>query len=337
MHILTTGGAGYVGSHCARAFARAGHRVTVLDDLSEGNEAAVGDLALVRADIRDTRAVARALAESGADAVAHYAALVSVPASIGDPRAYWSVNVAGTQSLLDAMVETGVRRLVVSSTAAVYDHEAAMPLSEDAPTRPATPYGASKLAMEHLVRDYAQAYGLAATALRYFNAVGAEADGSHGEARRVESHVVPLLMEFALGKRRGFKVFGTDWPTPDGSCVRDFVSLDDLASAHVLALEAAEPGSFSIYNLGTGEGTSVLEMVAAAEAVVGRPLGVEAAPRRPGDPPVLVADATRIRETLGWRPERSGIEDVLRAAWAWHGARPDGYAEIGLRTGGDTR
>ncbi|MEL6264763.1 MAG: UDP-glucose 4-epimerase GalE [Pseudomonadota bacterium] len=325
MRILATGGAGYVGSHCLRRFRASGHHVVALDDLGEGNAAAVGDAPLVVADIRDSAAVAAAIAEHRIDAVAHFAALASVPASIADPRAYWSVNVAGTQALLDAMVETGVTRLVVSSTAAVYDHEAEMPLSEHARLAPATPYGSSKLAMEHLVRDYATAYGIGATALRYFNAAGAEPDGAHGESRRAESHVVPLLMLFALGKRPAFKVFGTDWPTRDGSCIRDFVSLDDLADAHLMALEAGQPGSFAVYNLGTGTGTSVLEIVAAAERVIGRKLAVEPAPRRPGDPPVLVADSARVREALGWEPRSSGIEEILRAAWAWHSGSPDGY------------
>jgi UDP-glucose 4-epimerase len=265
MKILATGGAGYVGSHCVRRFAALGHEVVVLDDLSEGNRGAVAG-PLVVADIRDTEAVARALADHRIEAVAHFAALISVPASIADPRGYWSVNAEGTRSLLDAMVDTGVRRLVVSSTAAVYDHGAEMPLSETSPLAPATPYGTSKLAMEHMVRDYAAAYGLSAAILRYFNAAGAEPDGSHGEARRVESHVVPLLMEFALGLRPAFKVFGTDWDTRDGSCIRDFVALPDLADAHLLALEGAEPGTAEAYNLGTGQGTSVLELLAAAWA-----------------------------------------------------------------------
>ncbi|MEM6487845.1 MAG: UDP-glucose 4-epimerase GalE [Pseudomonadota bacterium] len=324
MRILATGGAGYVGSHCLRRLAGAGHHVVALDDLSEGNVAAAEGLPLVRADVRDRAAVAAALREHRIDAVAHFAALISVPASITDPRAYWSVNLGGTHALLDAMVEVGVKRLVCSSTAAVYDHAAAMPLSERSTLAPATPYGSSKLAMEHLVRDYAVAYGLATTCLRYFNAAGAEGDGSHGEARRVESHVVPLMLEFALGKRAAFKVFGTDWPTPDGSCIRDFVSLDDLADAHALALAAAKPGEPAVYNLGTGQGTSVLEMVAAAETVIGRPLGVTHAERRPGDPPVLVADSSAIREALGWRPTL-GIDEILRAAWAWHARHPEGY------------
>ncbi|MEM6973048.1 MAG: UDP-glucose 4-epimerase GalE [Pseudomonadota bacterium] len=325
MRILATGGAGYVGSHCLRRFRDLGHEIVAYDNLSEGNAAALDGILLVKGDIRDRATLAEALTRHGIDAVAHFAALISVPASIGDPRAYWSVNVVGTQCLLDAMVETGVTRLVASSTAAVYDHAAAMPLSEASALAPATPYGSSKLAMEYLIRDYARAYGLSASCLRYFNAAGAAPGGAFGEARRIESHVVPLLMEFVLGKRAGFKVFGTDWPTADGSCIRDFVHLDDLADAHLLALEAGQTGETAVYNLGTGQGTSVLEVIAAAERIIGRPLGVEHAARRSGDPAVLVADAAAIGRDLGWVPQRSSIEAILADAWAWHGAHPDGY------------
>ncbi|MEM7498307.1 MAG: UDP-glucose 4-epimerase GalE [Pseudomonadota bacterium] len=325
MRILCTGGAGYVGSHCLRHFRARGHEVVAFDNLAEGNRAAVGDAPLVVGDIRDRDALRAALSAHRIDAVAHFAALISVPASIKDPRAYWSVNVEGSQALLDAMVDTGVTRLVVSSTAAVYDHDAPMPLRETSALAPATPYGTSKLAMEHMVRDYARAYGLAATALRYFNAAGAEPDGSHGEWRREESHVLPLLMLFALGQRPAFKVFGQDWPTADGSCVRDFISLTDLAAAHLLALEGAASGEMAVYNLGTGHGTSVLELLGAAEEVIGRPLGWTPDARRPGDPAVLVADAELIAERLGWRPTVSSIREIVAAAWAWHESHPQGY------------
>ncbi|MEM9763668.1 MAG: UDP-glucose 4-epimerase GalE [Pseudomonadota bacterium] len=330
MRILCTGGAGYVGSFCLRHFAAAGHEVVAFDNLSEGNaDAVAGAGPLVEGDVRDRAALVAAMRAHRIDAVAHFAALISVPASLSDPASYWSVNAHGSQVLLDAMVEAGVGRLVVSSTAAVYDHAAAMPLSESSALAPATPYGTSKLAMEHVVRDYARAHGLAATALRYFNAAGAEPDGSHGEWRRAESHVVPLLMLFALGKRPAFKVFGTDWETRDGACLRDFVSLQDLAAAHLLALEKAVPGEMGVYNLGTGRGTSVLELVTAAEKVIGRPLGWEAAERRAGDPPVLVADAARAGEVLGWHAQSSSIEAILAAAWAWHSSHPDGYGPHG--------
>ncbi|MEM9781769.1 MAG: UDP-glucose 4-epimerase GalE [Pseudomonadota bacterium] len=325
MRILATGGAGYVGSHCLRRFRAAGHEVVALDDLSEGNSDALGGAPLVRADLQDRAALVEAMTAHRIDAVAHFGALISVPASISDPQAYWAVNGEGTRCLLDAMVETGVKRLVVSSTAAVYDHHAPMPLSEASALGPATPYGSSKLAMEYMVRDYAAAYGLSAACLRYFNAAGATPDGGYGEARRIESHVVPLLMEFALGKRPSFKVFGTDWATRDGSCIRDFVHLDDLSDAHLMALDAGQPGRTAVYNLGTGNGTSVLELIAAARQVTGLNLDVEHAPRRPGDPATLVADATAIRRDLGWTPKRSSIQEILADAWAWHKSHPDGY------------
>lgn len=326
MRILCTGGAGYVGGHCHRAFLASGRQSWAFDDLIEGNREAVSPDRLIVGDIRDAEAVARALRDHRIDAVAHFAALVSVPESLKAPRDYWSVNVEGARAVLDAMVETGVRRLVLSSTAAVYAHDVEMPIREDARLDPATPYGTSKLAMEMMARDYAARYGLAATALRYFNACGAEHDGAHGEARRAESHVIPLMLESALGRRGAFKVFGDDWPTRDGSCVRDFVSVQDLAEAHRLALEGAEAGGLAVYNLGTGTGTSVLELLAAAERVIGRSIPCERAERRPGDPPVLVADSGRIAAALGWRPTRSSIDSIIGAAWAWHSAHPDGYA-----------
>jgi len=325
MRVLCTGGAGYVGGHCHRAFLAQGCESWVFDDLSEGNREAASPDRLVIGDIRDTEAVARALRELRIDAVAHFAALVSVPEALKEPQGYWSINVEGARSVLDAMAATGVRRLVLSSTAAVYAHDVAMPISEDARLDPATPYGATKLAMEMMARDYAARFGFAATALRYFNACGAETGGAHGEARRAESHVVPLLMESALGRRGPFKVFGDDWPTRDGSCIRDFVSVQDLAQAHRLALLNAAPGALAVYNLGTGSGTSVLELLQAAQQVIGRPIPHERAPRRPGDPPVLVADSARIGAAMGWSPAHSSIETILRDAWAWHSAHPHGY------------
>ncbi|MEM6680530.1 MAG: UDP-glucose 4-epimerase GalE [Pseudomonadota bacterium] len=329
MRILCTGGAGYVGSHCLRHFRDAGHSVVALDDLSEGNREAVDGVPLEVADIRDEVAVERILRAHRIEAVVHFAALVSVPGSLAAPEAYWSVNLGGTLALLNAMRAAGVMRIVASSTAAVYDHDAAMPLSEASPLAPATPYGTSKLAMEQAIRDYARAHGMAGTCLRYFNAAGADADGRHGEARLKESHVLPLLMLYALGRREAFRVFGTDWPTPDGSCVRDFVALPDLAAAHLLALEGAVAGEMAVYNLGTGRGTSVLELVAAAERMIGRSLDCAPAPRRPGDPPVLVADASLIKRRLGWAPQASDVEQIVSAAWAWHSRHPAGYGDRG--------
>ena len=239
MRVLLTGGAGYVGSACFRAFRRRGIEAFVLDDLSEGHAAAVEPDRLDVADLRDTEATARVLRDRDITHVVHFAARTSVPESIADPSGYWSVNVDGSRSLLEAMRATGVGRIVFSSTAAVYAHGLDRPIRETDPIVPATPYGTSKLAVEHLLEGYSTAYGFGATALRYFNASGADADGLNGEAHSSETHVIPLLVQAALGQRPGFKVFGDRWPTPDGSCVRDFVSVLDLAEAHLLALRDA--------------------------------------------------------------------------------------------------
>lgn len=327
MRVLLTGGAGYVGSACFRHLRRLGVEAFVLDDLSEGHAEAVDPTRLHLGDLRHAEVVARVLRERRIDTVVHFAAKTSVPKSIADPSGYWSTNVDGTRSLLDAMRETGVRRIVLSSTAAVYAHGLDRPIREDDAIAPATPYGCSKLAAEHLLQGYAEAYGFAATALRYFNAAGADDDGRHGEAHREETHVIPLLLEAALGRRAAFRVFGGGWNTADGSCVRDFVSVRDLADAHLRALREAKRGSFRRYNLGSGQGTSVRELLSAAERVARRPIPhvVEAA--RAGDPPVLVADIARARAELGWVPRHSGIDGILATAWRWHSAAPHGYRD----------
>lgn len=332
MRILLTGGAGYVGSACFRDFRRKGIEAFVFDDLSEGHAGAVEPDRLDVGDMRDTEAVARCLRDRDIDHVVHFAALISVPGLIADPSGYWSVNVDGSRSLLEAMRSTGVGRIVFSSTAAVYAHGLDRPIRETDPIAPATPYGTSKLAVEHLLQGYADAYGMGATALRYFNASGADADGRHGEAHGVETHAIPLVIETALGRCAAFKLFGDHFSTPDGSCIRDFVSVLDLADAHLRALERLEPGRMERYNLGTGRGTSVKEVLAAAGKVAGRPVAHRIEPPRPGDPQILVADASRARAGLGWTPRRSGIEDILDTAWRWHAATPLGYRERGAES-----
>jgi UDP-glucose 4-epimerase len=318
MRVLLSGGAGYVGSACFRAFRRKGVEAFVLDDLSEGHVGAVERDRLDVADIRDPAAVERVLRERGIDHVVHFAARISVPQSIADPSGYWSTNVDGSRSLLEAMRATDVKRIVFSSTAAVYAHGFDRPIREDDRIEPGTPYGTSKLAVEHLLQGWADAYGFGATALRYFNAAGADANGLNGEAHREETHALPLLIQAALGQRPGFKVFGTDWPTVDGSCIRDFVSVLDLAEAHWLALRNLEPGRMERYNLGTGTGSSVLSLLKAAEKIVGHPIPHQLEARRPGDPPFLVADATRAREKLGWVPKHSDLDQLLSTALRWH-------------------
>ncbi len=318
MRVLMCGGAGYVGSACFRHFRRLGIEAFVLDDLSAGHVAAVEIDRLDTADIRDTGAVADVLRRRGIDHVVHFASLISVPQSIADPSRYWSVNVDGSRSLLEAMRSEGVERIVFSSTAAVYAHGFDRPIREDDRISPATPYGTSKLAVEHLLEGYAAAYGIGATALRYFNAAGADLDGRHGEAHRQESHVIPLVIQAALGQRSRFDLCGADWDTPDGSCIRDFVSVVDLADAHLRALRRVKPGAMRRYNLGSGVGTSVRDLLAAAQEVAGRPVPSEVKPRRAGDPARLIADITRAQADLGWVPRHSDARSLLGSAFAWH-------------------
>jgi UDP-glucose 4-epimerase len=318
MRVLLTGGAGYVGSACYRAFREQGIEAFVLDNLSEGHAAAVDADRLDVVDLADTDAVAAVLRDRRIDHVVHFAARTSVPESILDPSGYWSTNVDGSRSLLEAMRATRVSRIVFSSTAAVYAHGFDRPIVETDPIAPATPYGTSKLAVEHLLQGYADAYGFGATALRYFNAAGADASGAHGEAHRHETHVIPLLVQTALGQRDVFRIFGSDWPTPDGSCIRDFIAVQDLAAAHLLALQKLETGKMERYNLGSGKGTSVLELLRAAQAVTGGAVAHSKEASRPGDPAMLVADISKAARGLGWQPRHSSPEAILANAWRWH-------------------
>ncbi|MCI0651392.1 MAG: UDP-glucose 4-epimerase GalE [Planctomycetes bacterium] len=326
MRILLTGGAGYVGSACLRWLLRHGHDPLAYDDLSEGNAAAVPAERLLRGDILDGKTLAATLRERRIDAVMHFAALASVPKSIDQPEAYWRTNVLGTKCLLDAMLASNVKILLFSSTAATYSFDAPMPLAEDSPQVPQVPYGTTKLAAEHIIRDYARAHGLGYAILRYFNAAGADPDGGFGEHRREETHLVPLILYAALGKRRKVFIYGTDWPTRDGSCVRDYVHTDDLALAHQLAVEGLRPGMGRIFNVGSGTGTTVLEALRACERVVGRPIPQEIVARRPGDPAVLVASPAKLERELGWQPRFPRIDEIVETAWRWHHGHPDGYA-----------
>jgi UDP-glucose 4-epimerase len=328
MKILLTGGAGYVGSACLRWLLKHGHDPIAYDDLSEGNTAAVPDASsrLIVGDIASTDDLAEVLRQRGIEAVMHFAALASVPDSIADPEAYYRVNCGGTKSVLDAMRATGVRKILFSSTAATYGFHSEMPLRESSPQTPETPYGSTKLAAEWLIKDYARAYGLGFTLLRYFNASGADPDGEFGEDRRHEGHLIPLIFHAALGRRPKIMIYGDDYPTPDGSCVRDYIHTDDLAQAHQLAVESLEVGMGRAYNLGSGTGASVREVLRACETVAGRPIPHEVADRRPGDPAVLVATPAKIMRELGWSPRRSDIGEIVRTAWEWHRRHPNGYA-----------
>jgi UDP-glucose 4-epimerase len=323
MRLLVTGGAGYIGSIVAQRLLARGHEVTVLDSLYRGHRAAVpAGAEFVQADLLDPDALAHAF-ETTYDGVLHFAALTLVGESVEQPERYYRGNVVGSLNLLDAMRAAGAKRIVFSSTAATYGQPDTVPISEDVPQRPVNAYGGSKLAVDRMLTDEARAHGLAAVSLRYFNVAGAS--GPLGEDHDPETHLVPLILQAAAGTREYVSIFGTDYPTRDGTALRDYVHVDDLATAHVLALERAEPDRHDILNLGSGTGYTVREVIDAARAVTGREFEVREGPRRPGDPAALVASGERAREALGWAPERS-LERMIEDAWTWHQAHPRGYA-----------
>ncbi|MFD8591158.1 UDP-glucose 4-epimerase GalE [Streptomyces sp. NPDC059637] len=307
---LVTGGAGYVGGAVAAHLLEAGHRVTVLDDLSTGFAEGVPEGAeFVRGRVQDA---ARVL-DPSYDAVLHFAAFSQVGESVADPEKYWRNNVGGSMDLLAAMRGAGVRRLVFSSTAATYGEPSSVPITEDAPTAPTSPYGASKLAVDHMIAGECAAHGLAAVSLRYFNVAGAH--GRFGERHDPESHLIPLVLQVALGRREAISVYGDDYPTPDGTCVRDYIHVSDLAEAHLLAVEKAVPGEHLVCNLGNGAGFSVREVIDTVRKVTGHPVPEVVAPRRGGDPAALVASADRARERLGWKPARTDLAAIVADAW----------------------
>jgi len=317
--LLVTGGAGYVGSVNAARLIESGHEVVVLDDLSTGHADAVPEGArFVRGDIND---VIDAVLAEGFDGVLHFAAKSLVGESMVDPAKYWQGNVVTSLRLLDAMREHGTPRLVFSSTAATYGEPEEVPISETAPTRPTNTYGASKLAIDHAITSYAAAHGLAAVSLRYFNVAGAH--GSIGERHAVETHLIPLVLQVALGQREQIQIFGEDWPTEDGTCVRDYIHVTDLADAHLLALENAVAGEHRIYNLGNGTGFSVKQVIETCREVTGHPIPAAVAPRRAGDPAVLVASSERARTDLGWKPERADLTGIVRDAWEFTRSRQE--------------
>jgi UDP-glucose 4-epimerase len=321
--LLVTGGAGYVGSVVASQLIEGGHETVVLDNLAKGHRDAVPDGArLVEGDLLDEAFVRETLAE-GFDGVLHFAALSLVAESVEQPERYYRNNVGGTLNLLEAMSGAGVSRLVFSSTAAVYGEPEEVPIPETATTVPTNPYGASKLAVDGLIGAVSRARGLAATSLRYFNVAGAS--GRFGEDHHPETHLIPLVLQAAAGTRDSVKLFGTDYPTRDGTAIRDYIHIEDLGRAHLMALEAALPGEHRVYNLGNGAGFSVLEVVEAARRVTGRRIEAIEAPRRAGDPPALVASSDKIRKELGWKPEKPELEAMLSDAWAWMRAHPGGY------------
>jgi len=324
--VLVTGGAGYVGSHVVRRLRAAGRPVVILDDLRHGHRGAVEGVPLVRADIADQEALVRLHREHPFDAVIHMAADCLVGESMAVPADYYRRNLIASLEMAEALRRLGVRRLVFSSSAAVYGNPSEVPIPEEHPCLPTNPYGETKLAFERALTWYREAYGFASIALRYFNAAGAHAEGGLGEDHEPETHLIPCLLAVALGRRARLEIHGDDYPTLDGTCVRDYVHVDDLAEAHLLALQALEGGEVGgAYNLGSEHGHSVQEVLAAARLVTGHPIPVAVGPRRPGDPPVLVASSRRAREILGWRPRTPEIDRILRSAWDWHRGRPQGY------------
>lgn len=313
-----TGGAGYIGSHTVKRLLERGYAVTVLDNMENGNPLPF-DVDFVEADIGDTPKVREILEGREIDAVVHFAASAQVAESVRDPRKYYRNNVLAGMGLLDGLMDAGVDKIVFSSSCATYGVPDAIPIDEGETQVPINPYGWTKLFFERILRDYDAAYGLRSVSLRYFNAAGADEDGEIGEMHDPETHVIPILLEVALGKRPGFSVFGTDYDTRDGSCIRDYVHVTDLADAHIAALEYLfKGGRTDAFNLGTGDGISVLELVDAVERITGKKLKVAMEARRPGDPAVLVADNRKAREILGWVPEKSSLDNIVETAWKWH-------------------
>jgi UDP-glucose 4-epimerase len=326
VRLLVTGGAGYIGSIVAQQLLGEGHEVVVFDNLKQGHREAVPDGAeLIVGDLLDRDAVDAAAGQGGFEGVLHFAALALVPESVAHPERYYGTNVAGTLNLLEAMRAGGTKRLVFSSTCATYGYPQKVPIREDEPTNPITAYGASKLAVDWMIRDFCSAHGLGAVSLRYFNVAGAS--GRLGEDHEPETHLIPNVLKAALGLSSHVNVFGTDYPTRDGTAVRDYIHIEDLSDAHVLALEATREDEHQIYNLGNGNGFSVREVIEAARRVTGREIPVREADRRPGDPPELVAASELIRERLGWAPRKPALEEMVGDAWAFAQAHPHGYSE----------
>lgn len=324
--VLVTGGAGYIGSHAVKALNAAGHQVTVYDNLSAGHrEGARFAQDLVEGDIHDTRRLGQALRDHGCEAVMHFAAWLSVGDSVRDPAGYYRNNVLGALSVLDAMVAAEVPHLVFSSTAAVFGNPVETPITEEHPREPINAYGETKLAIERALPHYERAYGLKSVILRYFNASGADPDGELGEDHDPELHLIPRAIDAALG-RDSFQIFGDDYDTPDGTCLRDYIHVTDLADAHICAMESLRDGGPpATYNLGNGRPTSVREVVESVARIAGRPVPVTIGPRRAGDPGILFASSDRIKRELDWTPRFEAIDTIVQTAWAWREPRPQGY------------
>ena len=330
MRLLVLGGAGYIGSHTAVELLESGHDVVIVDSLVTGYKAAVPKGAIFyQGDIRDYDFLNSLFKKEAIDAVIHFAAFSLVGESVTDPLKYYENNLYGTKVLLKAMIDNGVNKIVFSSTAATYGEPENIPILEDDRTCPTNPYGETKLAMEKMMKWSANAYGLKYVSLRYFNACGAHKSAKIGEAHNPESHLIPLVLQVPNGKRESVSIYGTDYDTPDGTCIRDYIHVTDLAKAHILAVEyLMKGGECNVFNLGNGVGYSVREVIETARKVTGHPIPAVEIPRRAGDPARLVASGEKAKAILGWKPEITELEDIIRSAWAWHSSHPNGYDKI---------
>jgi UDP-glucose 4-epimerase len=327
MNVLVAGGAGFIGSHVVRLLRREGHACVVYDNLSKGHRAAAGEATVVEGDVAETPKLTDTMKRHEVDLVIHFAAYIEAGESMQVPEKYYRNNTLAGLSMLEAMRDAGVGRMVFSSTAAVYGTPERIPIKETDRLAPINPYGASKLCTEYMMRGFAEAHGLGFAALRYFNVAGAHPDGDIGEDHSPETHLIPLVLQVALGQRDEIKIFGDDYDTSDGSCVRDYIHVCDLADAHLLAAEAIEPGVVKAYNLGNGEGFSVKQVIETCRSVTGMDIPATVAARRPGDPARLVAASDKAMAELGWRPKYPQLSEIVQHAWAWHRAHPTGYAD----------
>ncbi|PDH29465.1 MAG: UDP-glucose 4-epimerase GalE [Puniceicoccaceae bacterium MED-G31] len=329
MKVLVVGGAGYIGSHCVRQLRDAGHKPVVLDNLVFGHRQAVAsDIPFYDCDLGDYDSVAHILKNEKIDLVMHFAAFAYVGESVTEPRKYYENNLVATLRLLEAMLDNGVKKFVFSSTCATYGEPETLPMLESLPQAPINPYGQTKLDVENCLKAFSQAYGLSFAAFRYFNAAGAAEDGSIGEDHDPETHLIPLVFDAATGRRENIKIFGTDYSTPDGTCLRDYVHVDDLSRAHIAVFDKLERPSVGLfYNLGTGRPNSVREIIDAVQAVTGLNVPIIEAGRRAGDPPALFADSTKAQKELGWQIQHTNIQSIIASAWKWHKSNPNGFSD----------
>jgi UDP-glucose 4-epimerase len=327
MRVLVVGGAGYIGSHTVKLLNETEHEVWVYDNLSMGHRQSVRSDQLIVGDLFDRQSLERVLEEKRIEAVMHFAAFAYVGESVQDPAKYYQNNIVATLGLFESMRRCGVKKFVFSSTTATYGQPEKIPISEDTLQLPINPYGFTKLVIERALKDYAHAYGFAGASLRYFNASGAASDGSIGEDHTPETHLIPLVLQVALGQRDSIQVFGSDYPTPDGTCIRDYIHVEDLATAHLAALEKLQSSKVLEVNLGTGVGNSVLEVINACRKASGHPIPTVMCPRRAGDPAELVAECSLAKQVLGWEPRYRQIDQIVQTAWNWHLSHPRGYAD----------